>query len=225
MLALLQLGDLWFERGGVCLHAVAAGPHDGPLVILLHGFPEFWYSWHKQIEPLANAGFRVVAPDQRGYNVSSKPTEIADYAVGNLVADVIAIADQLGREKFFLAGHDWGAAVAWATALQHPQRVKKLAILNVPHPAVFQRTLRHNPRQMLRSWYMAFFQIAAPAGVAILIQQLRSRRESAGGQQPSRDVYARRSRSVPEGLDEPRYGDGNDQLVSRILPHQTAAAT
>ena len=79
--------------------------------------------------------------------------------VGNLVSDVIAIADQLGRDKFCLAGHDWGAAVAWATALQYPQRLRKLAILNVPHPAVFLRTLRSNPRQMLRSWYMAFFQI------------------------------------------------------------------
>src|SRR5271169_957786 len=154
-----QLEDLWFERDRVRLHAVAAGPKDGPLVILLHGFPEFWYSWRKQIGPLADAGFRVVAPDQRGYNVSSKPLLIADYSVGKLVKDVIAIADQLGREKFFLAGHDWGAGVAWATALQYPQRLRKLAILNVPHPAVFLRNLRSNPRQMLRSWYMAFFQI------------------------------------------------------------------
>lgn len=154
-----QLEDLWFELEGVRLHAVAAGPRDGPLVILLHGFPEFWYSWCKQIGPLAEAGFRVVVPDQRGYNVSSKPRAIADYAVGNLVADVIFIADQLGAERFYLAGHDWGAAVAWATALQYPQRLKKLAVLNVPHPAVFLRTVRSNPRQMLRSWYMAFFQV------------------------------------------------------------------
>src|SRR5271166_2946744 len=157
--ALPQFDDLWFERKGVRLHAVAAGPRDGPLVILLHGFPEFWYSWHKQIGPFAEAGFRVVAPDQRGYNLSSKPHQIADYAVGNLVADVIAIVDQLGQEKFYLVGHDWGAAVAWATALQYPLRLMKLAILNVPHPAVFMRTLRSNPRQMLRSWYMAFFQL------------------------------------------------------------------
>ncbi|HVP55047.1 MAG TPA: alpha/beta hydrolase [Candidatus Eisenbacteria bacterium] len=154
-----QLEDLWFEREGVRLHAVAAGPPHGPLAILLHGFPEFWYSWRKQLGPLAEAGFRVVAPDQRGYNLSSKPPNLTDYSVPNLTADVIAIADQLGHDNFFLAGHDWGAAVAWATALQHPQRVGKLAILNVPHPAVFMRTVRSNPRQMLRSWYMAFFQI------------------------------------------------------------------
>lgn len=154
-----QLEDLWFERNGVRLHAVAAGPKDAPLVILLHGFPEFWYSWRKQIGPLADAGFRVVAPDQRGYNVSSKPREIMDYTVGNLVADVVYIAGALGRERFHLAGHDWGAAVAWTTALLAPERLNKLAILNVPHPTVFLRTVRSNPEQMLRSWYMAFFQL------------------------------------------------------------------
>jgi pimeloyl-ACP methyl ester carboxylesterase len=143
----------------VRLHAVAAGPAAGPLVILLHGFPEFWYSWRKQIGPLAAAGFRVVAPDQRGYNLSGKPPNLADYAIPNLTADVMVIADQLGAGQFFLAGHDWGAAVAWATALQYPQRLKKLAILNVPHPAAMLHTLRTNPRQMLRSWYMAFFQL------------------------------------------------------------------
>ena len=153
------LEELWFNNGGVDLHAVASGPADGPLVILLHGFPEFWYSWRKQIGPLAGAGFRVVAPDQRGYNLSSKSPAVADYAVGNLTADVIAIADQLGRDKFFLGGHDWGAAVAWATAVQYPQRLRKLAVLNVPHPAVFLHTLCTNPRQMLRSWYIAFFQL------------------------------------------------------------------
>ena len=183
------LEDLWFEHEGVRLHAVAAGPSDGPLVILLHGFPEFWYSWHKQISPLAAAGFRVVAPDQRGYNVSSKPREVAEYAVPKLTADVIAIADQLQHDKFFLAGHDWGAAVAWATALQYPQRLRKLAILNVPHPAVFLRTVRNNPRQMLRSWYMAFFQTAAHSGMALLIQQLYRRSEGSGGQQSAWDIH------------------------------------
>jgi pimeloyl-ACP methyl ester carboxylesterase len=154
-----QLADLRFERDEVRLHAVATGSKNGPLVILLHGFPEFWYSWRKQIGPLADAGFRVVVPDQRGYNLSSKPEAIADYAIGNLVADLIFIAEQLDSERFYLAGHDWGAAVAWATALWHPQRLRKLAILNVPHPAVFLHALRTNPRQMLRSWYMAFFQL------------------------------------------------------------------
>jgi len=141
------------------LNAVTAGPEDGPALLLLHGFPEFWYGWRKQITPLAKAGFRVIVPDQRGYNLSSKPPRVRHYAVRELTADVIAIADGIGREKIFLAGHDWGAGVAWNTALRHPGRIEKLAILNAPHPAVMMRFLRTNPRQMLRSWYMMFFQV------------------------------------------------------------------
>jgi pimeloyl-ACP methyl ester carboxylesterase len=141
------------------LNAVTAGPEDGPALVLLHGFPEFWYGWRKQIGPLAEAGFRVIVPDQRGYNLSSKPAEVRDYRMQELTADVLAIADQIGRERVMLAGHDWGAAVAWNTAIRYPDRIDKLAILNVPHPAVMLRNLRTNPRQMLRSWYMLFFQI------------------------------------------------------------------
>jgi pimeloyl-ACP methyl ester carboxylesterase len=159
MLEGTELEELWFERGPVRLHAMAAGPSNGPLVILLHGFPEFWYGWHRQIGPLSRAGFRVVVPDQRGYNLSSKPADIRDYAMSELTADVLTVADQLGAEQFYLAGHDWGAAVAWVTAIQQPQRVRKLVILNVPHPAVMLRNVRSDPRQMLRSWYIGFFQI------------------------------------------------------------------
>jgi pimeloyl-ACP methyl ester carboxylesterase len=126
---------------------------------LLHGFPEFWYGWRKQIEPLAEAGFRVIVPDQRGYNLSGKPAGVRDYRMRELSGDVIAIADQIGRERILLAGHDWGAAVAWDAAMRFPARIGKLGILNVPHPAVMMRFLRTNPRQMLRSWYMLFFQI------------------------------------------------------------------
>lgn len=154
-----ELEELWFERHSVRLHAVAAGPNDGPLLVLLHGFPEFWYGWHRQIGPLARAGYRVVVPDQRGYNLSSKPADVSDYAVHELVGDVIAIGDQLRAARFYLAGHDWGAAVAWATAMQYPERVRKLVIVNVPHPAVMMRNVQSNPRQMLRSWYIGFFQI------------------------------------------------------------------
>jgi pimeloyl-ACP methyl ester carboxylesterase len=153
------LAYLSFINGEIELHSVAAGPPGSPLVILLHGFPEFWYSWQKQIEPLASAGFRVVVPDQRGYNTSSKPRGSASYALPLLTSDVIAIADQLHAEKFFLAGHDWGAAVAWSAAILYPQRVSKLAILNVPHPSVMFRYLRGNLRQLRRSWYMFFFQL------------------------------------------------------------------
>ena len=141
------------------MNAVTAGPNDGPAVVLLHGFPEFWYGWRKQIAPLAEAGLRVIVPDQRGYNQSSKPPHVRDYRLQELTADVIAIADQIGRENILLVGHDWGAAVAWNTAMRYPGRIEKLAILNVPHPAVMLRFLKTNPRQMLRSWYMLFFQI------------------------------------------------------------------
>ncbi len=153
------MDKLSFKNGEVGLQAVVAGPQHGPVVVLLHGFPEFCYGWRRQIEPLAFAGFRVIVPDQRGYNLSSKPSGVAAYALTELVSDVIAIADQLGREKIFLAGHDWGAVVAWGTALLHPQRLAKLAVLNVPHPSVMRKFLSTRPRQLLRSWYMFFFQL------------------------------------------------------------------
>jgi len=151
--------DVVFLNGPIALHAVAAGPEQGPAVVLLHGFPEFWYGWRKQIEPLAAAGFRVIVPDQRGYNLSSKPRGAASYALPELVSDVIAIADQLEQQKIILAGHDWGAAVAWSAALLHPERIAKLAILNVPHPSVMRRYVYTRLPQMLRSWYIFFFQI------------------------------------------------------------------
>lgn len=150
---------VFFQNGDVRLRAVAAGPKDGPVVVLLHGFPEFWYGWRRQIEPLAAGGFRVVVPDQRGYNQSSKPRGVRRYALSELTSDVMAIADQLGQRKIFLAGHDWGAAVAWSAALSHAERITKLAILNVPHPSVMRRYLVSNRLQLRRSWYMFFFQL------------------------------------------------------------------
>jgi epoxide hydrolase 4 len=153
------LESLAFKNGDVGLHAIADGPKDAPVVVLLHGFPEYWYGWHRQIEPLATAGFRVIVPDQRGYNLSGKPSGVAAYALTELVSDVIAIADQLGQAKIFLVGHDWGAAVAWSAALLHPQRIAKLAVLNVPHPSVMRKFLSTRPSQLFRSWYMFFFQV------------------------------------------------------------------
>ena len=148
-----------FENGAVQLHAVAAGPSHGPVVLLLHGFPEFWFGWRKQIGALAQAGFRVVVPDQRGYHTSSKPRRVASYRVQHLVSDALAIIDQLGRADVYLAGHDWGAIVAWALAARHPEKVARLAILNVPHPAVMFRFILTHPAQLARSWYALFFQM------------------------------------------------------------------
>jgi len=153
----LGLATAWFERPGLRVHAAVAGPPDGPLVILLHGFPEFWYSWRHQIGPLAGAGFRVVVPDQRGYNLTDKTRP---FDLATLAEDVLALTRACGRESFLLAGHDWGAAVAWVVAARHPDRVERLAILNVPHPAVMARALLgRNLRQIRRSWYIFFFQL------------------------------------------------------------------
>ena len=144
---------------GIRLHVVQAGPVDGSLLILLHGFPEFWYGWKEQIDSLAKAGYRVWAPDQRGYNLSDKPTGIKAYSLDTLVADVVGLIDAAGREKAIVVGHDWGAAVAWWTAATRPDRVERLVVMNVPHPAVMKRFASRNPGQMLRSWYIGFFQL------------------------------------------------------------------
>ena len=151
--------ETYLSTNGIRLHAVQAGPADGPLVVMLHGFPEFWRSWSKQIPPLAAAGYRVLAPDQRGYNLSDCPRDVRAYRADELAKDVIGLLDALGRQTCYLVGHDWGAAVAWYLALAYPQRVEKLVILNVPHPAVMQAFWRGRPAQMLKSWYVAFFQI------------------------------------------------------------------
>jgi epoxide hydrolase 4 len=141
---------------GVRLHYVEAG--NGPLVVLLHGFPEFWYCWRRQIPALAAAGYRVVAVDQRGYNESDKPEGVSSYRVDRLAADVAALVARIGCEKAHIVGHDWGGAVAWAVAVRHPEVVDKLVILNAPHPAAFFRELHHQD-QLRRSWYVFFFQL------------------------------------------------------------------
>lgn len=154
-----SLEHLTIELGGVSIHAAAAGPPEGRLLILLHGYPEFWYGWRSQIGPLADAGFRAVAPDQRGYNLSSKPEGWRAYELKHLAGDVFGIAMSLGHERFLLAGHDWGGIVAWSCAMADPSRVERLAILNAPHPAVFKSYILAHPGQMLRSWYMLFMQL------------------------------------------------------------------
>lgn len=142
--------------GDVTLHAVIAG--SGPLVILLHGFPECWYSWRLQIPALAAAGYRVVAPDLRGYNLSDKPRRVSDYRVEALADDVAGLIRALGAEKAHVVGHDWGAMVAWVFAMRHPSLLDRLAILNVPHPARYMKSLR-TLRQVRKSWYVFFFQL------------------------------------------------------------------
>lgn len=155
-----QLGfaTAWFDLRGLRMHAAVAGPEDGPLLVMLHGFPEFWYSWRHQIAALAAAGYRVVAPDQRGYNLTGKT---APYDANTLARDVINLIQACGHERAYVVGHDWGAAIAWILAGLYPKRVRKLAIINVPHPYALVRSLTtlKNLRQIRRSWYIYFFQI------------------------------------------------------------------
>ncbi len=147
------------ETNGIRLNVAQAGLDENPLVILLHGFPEFSYGWRKQIPHLVDAGFRVWAPDQRGYNLSDKPDGLAAYSLDELAADVVGLIDAAGQEQAFLVGHDWGAAVAWWVAAKYPDRLKKLVILNVPHGAVMKKHLRSSFTQLRKSWYIFFFQI------------------------------------------------------------------
>jgi pimeloyl-ACP methyl ester carboxylesterase len=144
---------------GIQLHVVQAGPKDGPLVILLHGFPEVWYGWRHQLPYLVAAGYRVWAPDQRGYGLSDKPVGISAYTLDTLAADVVGLMDAAGQDQAYLVGHDWGAAVAWWVAAKYPHRLKRMAVINVPHGAVMQQNLRHNRAQLLKSWYIFFFQL------------------------------------------------------------------
>jgi pimeloyl-ACP methyl ester carboxylesterase len=149
----------FIQTNNINLHVVTDGPENGTPVILLHGFPEFHHGWKKQIPALVQAGFRVIVPDQRGYNLSDKPKGVAAYNVDILALDIIGLFDHFGIQKARLVGHDWGAAVAWTVAIQHPERLEKLAILNVPHPDVMTDFILHSPAQRKKSWYIFFFQI------------------------------------------------------------------
>jgi pimeloyl-ACP methyl ester carboxylesterase len=143
----------------VTLNVASAGPKDGALTILLHGFPEFWFGWRRQIGALAQAGLHVVAPDQRGYNLSSKPVDIAAYHLDRVADDVIALADSYGASTFDVVGHDWGGIVGWWLASRSPDRVRRLVILNAPHPDVLATYARRHPTQALRVFYFGAFQV------------------------------------------------------------------
>ena len=145
----------YITTNGVNLHYVTQG--SGPLMLMLHGFPEFWYSWRYQIPEFAT-DFKVVAPDLRGYNDSDKPEPQSAYVMNELVRDVEGIISGLGYEKCVLVAHDWGGGIAWNFAYNYPQMVERLIIMNCPHPAKFSEGLR-TPQQLLRSWYIFFFQL------------------------------------------------------------------
>ena len=155
----MELEHSYINTNNVRLHVVQAGPKSGTPVLLLHGFPEFWYGWRKQIPALAAAGCRVIVPDQRGYNLSDKPKGKNAYCVDALVEDITGLIKALDYEKVNLIGHDWGAFIAWVLAIKHPERLHRLGIINVPHPSVMKRFLQRDLKQMRRSLYALFFQL------------------------------------------------------------------
>lgn len=146
--------DGYATVGDVRLHYVSRG--SGPLILFVHGFPEFWYAWRDQLAEFGR-DHQAVAFDMRGYNLSSKPAAIDAYQVPKMVEDIRALADQFGARKFILVGHDWGGAIAWAFAIAHPERLEKLVIINAPHPAIFGREIANNPAQQRASQYMTMF--------------------------------------------------------------------
>ncbi|MFO1460698.1 MAG: alpha/beta hydrolase [Verrucomicrobiota bacterium] len=151
-----ELGTHGFANSGdVRIHYVTKG--SGPLVVMIHGFPDYWYSWRYQMPALARQ-FQVVAMDQRGFNLSSQPTGVSQYSMDLLVEDVGAVIRHFGREKAIVIGHDWGGAVAWQFAMRHPEKTERLVVLNLPHPAGFLRELATNPRQQSNSAYARHFQ-------------------------------------------------------------------
>jgi pimeloyl-ACP methyl ester carboxylesterase len=150
------------DVNGIRLHYVTAGR--GPLIVFVHGFPEFWYEWRRQLVEFAR-DHQAVAPDMRGYNLSGKPADLAQYRVPNMVEDLRALAVQLGHERFVLVGHDWGGVIAWAFGIAHPELLERLIIINAPHPAIFAREIRENPAQQRASRYMLTFRTPQAEGL------------------------------------------------------------
>ena len=150
------MNHLFVEANGLRFHALAAGPSSGPLVLLLHGFPEYSRSWRHQLPALARAGYRAVAPDLRGFAQTDKR---GPYDLATLVEDLAALVRALGRDRAAVVGHDWGGAIAWMAAHRRPEVVERLAVLNAPHPAAIAREIVRNPRQLARSAYVLAFLI------------------------------------------------------------------
>jgi pimeloyl-ACP methyl ester carboxylesterase len=145
------------DSNGVKIHYASIGSKTAPLIVMLHGFPDFWYTWRDQMEALS-ANYQCVAPDLRGYNLSDKPKGVESYDMGLLIGDVAAVIKHLGRNKAIIVGHDWGGAIAWTFAMARPDMTEKLIILNLPHPRGLRRELAHNPEQQKNSSYARNFQ-------------------------------------------------------------------
>ena len=191
------------QAGEVRLHCALMGPRDGPLVLLLHGFPECWRAWRHQLPALAAAGFRAVAPDLRGYGGSDKPRGVSSYRMEKLVADAAALIGALGRERADVVGHDWGGHIAWHLAMWNPARVRRLAVLNVPHPARMFRALR-TLRQLRKSWYIFFFQLPflperfmSPRSIRVAFRHMTARKGAFDEEDVEANVQAAGDRTAP----------------------------
>ena len=243
------------QAGEVSLHLVEAGPEDGSPVLLLHGFPEFWWAWRHLLDPLAAAGFRAIAPDLRGYNMSEAPAGVDAYRTERLAADVTALADALGLGRFRLVGHDWGGLVAWAVAAQAPERLERLVIMDAPHPGVWARFMTRYPIQALRSAYVGWFQLPMlpetmlrAFDFAALRSTMRGSARAGVFDRTTLDRYAqawarpgrltamlnyyralpRSARTAPERLDVPSlilWGDRDSFLDNRLAQESAARCT
>ncbi len=203
---------------GLSLHVAEAGPEAGPpTILLLHGFPEFWYGWRHQIGPLSEAGLRLVVPDQRGYGLSDKPDGVAAYHLDKLAGDVIALADAYGFATIRLVGHDWGGLVAWWTASHYPDRIARLAILNAPHPGVVGAYIRSHPGSGCAA-PMSAVPAAGPAGAAAHGRSMPGSAARADPDEPAGRLRAVRPRPLRRSLAAARRDDRDAELVSGACP-------
>jgi epoxide hydrolase 4 len=150
--------DRFDHLNGIKLHSYEQGVAGNNIIIFLHGFPEYGGAWQKQLNFMAQNGYYAIAPDQRGYNLSSKCKEVKAYLIDHLIADILALINKLTTNQVTLVGHDWGGAVAWELTIRFPDLLNRLVIMNMPHPAVMAQTLKSNPKQIRKSWYMGLFQ-------------------------------------------------------------------
>ena len=185
----------YVRTNGIRLHLVEAG--EGPQIVLLHGFPEFWYGWRRQIPFLVEAGFRVIVPDLRGYNRSDRPRGVGSYRLETIVEDVVGLLAAVGASPAVWVGHDWGGAVAWYGAMRHPEAVRRLVVLNSPHPVALARMLRRSPTQLLRFTYAGFFQLPwLPE--ALLANRWLLRRVLRAGPAPDDEALTRYLEAFPD---------------------------
>ncbi len=175
---------------GLAFTADVAGPRDGDVVLLLHGFPQTRHAWRAELRALAAAGYRACAPDQRGYSAGARPAGIDAYRIEHLVADALALADALGAERFHLVGHDWGGQLAWITAARSPRRVRTLSVVSRPHPAAFARAMSEDPEQGKRSGHHRAFQRAEATDELLADRAARLRAALSQQGVPEPDVAA-----------------------------------